>query len=143
MGMLTNIELLNPILEMLIISGGTFCLLGVLYRQLPFPLIPDCIPFIGKYDSMLAQMFAFIGFVSFVVGIYMQWHYVGKPMRKPLAADMTEDNWSDVGAAVYEFIGKRANITKQSATIMYEQLKNQIGHILVDSFENSNATRND
>eukprot|EP01084_Bolivina_argentea_P301749 520656_1 len=68
-------KIMEPLTEILVISGATMFLLGVLYRQLPIDLIPDCIPCIGKYDNMMAGLCAFCGFIIFLVGIYCQLNY--------------------------------------------------------------------
>merc|ERR1719461_2588291 len=117
--LMSNSKMMDPITEILIISGATLFLLGLLYRQLPMTLIPDCIPCIGKYDNFLAQMFAFFGFVVCAIGVYLQWNYCDAPNSTTSmlgkgknymhsAEDFMNDEdkkWDDVMMAVNALIG--------------------------------------
>merc|ERR1719400_97455 len=71
----SNSKMMDPLTEIFIITGATLFVLGILYRQLPIDLIPDCIPCIGQYDNMMAGLCAFIGFIICGIGVYFQLNY--------------------------------------------------------------------
>jgi len=71
----SNEKVVDPLTEIFITTGATLCILGMLYRQLPLSLIPDCIPCIGRYDEMLMAVVAFFGCVVLLIGVYLQYNY--------------------------------------------------------------------
>merc|ERR1711997_1173357 len=134
-------KMMDPLTEILIISGATLFLLGLLYRQLPIDLIPDCIPCIGKYDNFLAQMAAFLGFFVCAIGVYLQLQYSQSPNSTTSilskgqnymhsAEDFVKNNdgkkWDEVVVAMNAFIQRTSDIAKQSFSIIYEQIKQQM-----------------
>eukprot|EP00483_Globobulimina_turgida_P006007 UN06017 len=78
-GLLSNSKIMDPLTEIFVVSGATLCILGLLYRQLPIDLIPDCIPCIGHYDNMMAGLCAFVGFILCAFGIFFQINYSASP----------------------------------------------------------------
>jgi len=72
-------RLFDPLSEIVLATGLTLFLMGLLYRQLPVDLIPDCIPCIGKYDNMFAGFVAFVGLIIAAFGVYFQLNYSDGP----------------------------------------------------------------
>eukprot|EP01083_Nonionella_stella_P003669 10570_1 len=142
--LLSNSKIMDPITEILVISGATLFLLGVLYRQLPVTLIPNCIPCIGGYDTMMAGFYAFCGFNICVIGMYCQLNYSNAPNSTTSIVEVVKNGtnyvysveefmqnddakkWDNVMVSA-EYVYQRATeITSQSFEFIYNQISKQI-----------------
>mmetsp|Transcript_124941 Transcript_124941/g.216592 ORF Transcript_124941/g.216592 Transcript_124941/m.216592 type:complete len:95 (+) Transcript_124941:69-353(+) len=55
--------------QSLLALGAALSAGGLIYRQLPLDLIPDCIPIIGKVDDVLAGATAIFGAFVMALGV--------------------------------------------------------------------------
>jgi len=76
---LLDTKFVTPASEIVLVTGSCIFILSMLYRQLPIDLVPDCLPFIGKCDNVIAGFFAFIGIIIVAIGIYLQLNYADVP----------------------------------------------------------------
>ena len=74
--------------QFLISAGVCVFVAAMAYRNLPFDLIPDWIPLLGKMDDLFAGLCAGVGLTL----VYLGWHYgTGpKPAEILVAADLLE-----------------------------------------------------
>merc|ERR1712087_840614 len=133
-GQACNVQVLAPLSEMLMLSGFTMVLLGVLYRQLPIDLIPDCIPCIGSYDDMVAGMVALLGALVCGVGVYLQLLHVDSPnstlsllhQARQFAHSKDEHKWVALRDNAQYLVQRGATMLKQSAEFIYGQVNRQM-----------------
>ena len=64
-------ELVNQPQRLLFFTGFSISIVGLCYKLLPWDLIPDWIPIIGKLDDKIAMMVSILGVVVSGLAFYM------------------------------------------------------------------------
>jgi hypothetical protein len=137
--LLSNTSVMDPITEILLITGITLLFTGILYRQLPLDLIPDCIPCIGKYDNFIAAMVAFFGVMMAAIAVYLQLNFVPHPNStttllrtgqsyienaNEFLASEDEKKWDNMAKQFEIFIGKLQIMFVDAVQYAYQALRN-------------------
>jgi len=120
--MLENTKFVTSISEIILISGFCVFILSMLYRQLPIDLIPDCLPYIGKCDNMLAGFFAFIGIVITSIGIYLQLHYADTPNTTANMVQSINKNMNNTKTFWNKNEQEKMNILQEFLFIFFQKL---------------------
>jgi len=131
---MANPQIMSPLTEMMVITGATMFILGVLYRQLPIDLIPDCIPCVGHYDNMLAAVGAFLGVILCGLGMYCQIHFGDGPSStaslwtkwEDFVQRQDEQKWEDVVAALQHSAQRTMAILQESGTFISKQIQQKM-----------------
>eukprot|EP00484_Ammonia_sp_Unknown_P025418 CAMPEP_0197024278 /NCGR_PEP_ID=MMETSP1384-20130603/4860_1 /TAXON_ID=29189 /ORGANISM="Ammonia sp." /LENGTH=242 /DNA_ID=CAMNT_0042452635 /DNA_START=52 /DNA_END=780 /DNA_ORIENTATION=- len=137
----SNEQIMDPLSELLLVSGATMFLLGLLYRQLPIDIIPDCIPCIGQYDNMMAGLCSFFGFIVCCIAVYIQYYFLDSPNSTvslllkgkffvqsagEFVHEKDTKKWDDVFASTQYFVQRGSDILQQSFTFVYNQIQEQM-----------------
>jgi len=131
---MANPQIMNPLTEIMVITGGTMFILGFLYRQLPIDLIPDCIPCIGQYDNMMAAVCAFMGLVLCGSGMYCQMQYGDTPNStaslwsrwEQFMQSQDEQKWDNVMDTVQQSMQKGGAILQESIKFISKQIQQKM-----------------
>ena len=129
-----NPQIMNPLTEIMVITGGTMFILGFLYRQLPVDLIPDCIPCVGHYDNMLAAVGAFLGLILCGLGMYFQLQFGDTPNStaslwtkwEQFMQRQDEQKWDDVMASIQSSMQRTGAILQESAKFISKQIQQKM-----------------
>lgn len=131
---MANPQIMNPLTEIMVITGGTLFILGFLYRQLPIDLIPDCIPCVGQYDNMMAATCCILGIALCGLGMYCQIHYGDTPNStaslwsrwEQFMQRQDEQKWDDVMETVQQSMQKGGAILQESIKFISKQIQQKM-----------------